>query len=405
MPKVNGGVRRQFSQNFYSDDDCRASLESHGGKYMLCRLGSLVFTCTAALLPLSVSAATLDAFSQTNLTSDLSGVAQNTDPLLVNAWGIVAGPSTPFWISDNGSGMSTVYNGAGQPFPLATPIQVAIPGPGGVGSGAPTGIVFNGTSGFGGAHFLFATEDGTIADWTSGSSAMIGVDNSASGAVYKGLALANGNLYAANFNAGTIDVFDSSFMPITVPGGFADPNIPSGFAPFDIQFLNGQFYVTYALQDAAKHDDVAGPGNGYVDIFNADGTLQKRLISNGALNSPWGLTLAPTGFGPFGGDLLVGNFGDGTINAYDPNNGAFVGVLMDANGNPIVNQGLWGLSFGNGKFGTDTGALYFTAGIPGPDTVESHGLFGSLAPVPEPVTISLCAAGLGLLALRRRKLT
>lgn len=368
---------------------------------MSSRFGLAFLACLAAALPGAAVAATIDSFVQINLTSDLPGVAANTDPALVNAWGITAGPSTPIWISDNGSGMSTVYNGAGQPFPTASPIVVNIPGPGGMGSGAPTGVVFNGSSGFGGAHFLWATEDGTIAGWSSGTNAVIEADNSASGAVYKGLALAGNDLYAANFNAGTIDVFDSSFAPVSVPGGFLDPTIPAGFAPFDIQNINGLLYVTYAKQDAARHDDIAGAGNGYIDVFDTNGVLQMRLVSNGPLDSPWGLALAPAGFGPFGGDLLVGNFGDGTINAFDPVNGAFKGVLMDPNGNPIVNQGLWGLAFGNGKFGTSAGTLYFTAGIPGPDMVESHGLFGAIDPVPEPFTSTLCLAGFAALALRR----
>ncbi len=370
---------------------------------MLLRFGCAVFTSALAVFPAVTFAATLDSFSQSNLTSDLPGVAQTTDPLLVNPWGIVASSSSPFWIADNGSGMSTVYNGAGQPFPTGSPLVVGIPGPGNTGSGAPTGIVFNSTAGFGGAHFLFATEDGTIAGWSGGANAAIDVDLSGSGAVYKGLAIANGNIYATNFHGGTVDVFNSSFSPVTVPGGFTDPSLPAGYAPFDIQFLNGELYVTYAKQDGAKHDDVAGPGNGFIDVFDTNGVLQSRLVSNGALNSPWGLALAPTGFGPFGGDLLVGNFGDGTINAFNPTTGADLGVLTDAKGNPIVNQGLWGLSFGNGSLGQNTGTLYFTAGIPGPDDVESHGLFGSLNPTPEPVTVSLCAGGLVAMMLLRRR--
>ena len=362
-------------------------------------VSGLTFSCA------EISAATIDSFSQTNLTSDLSGVANNTDPLLVNPWGIVASSTSPFWIADNGSGMSTVYNGAGQPFPTASPLQVTIPGPGNSGLGAPDGIVFNGTpANFGGSHFIFATEDGTVDAWTSGASAAQPVDISATGAVFKGLAIAGNDLYVTNFNAGTIDVFNSSFAPITVPGGFSDPSLPAGYAPFNIAFINGELYVTYAVQDGAKHDDVAGPGNGIIDVFNTSGVLQQRLVSNGgALNSPWGLAIAPAGFGPFGGDLLVGNFGDGTINAYDPTTGMFLGTLDNANGNPIVNLGLWGLSFGNGSQGTSMNTLYFTAGIPGPDMVESHGLFGSLDPTPEPATVLLLIGGLAVVAgLKRR---
>jgi uncharacterized protein (TIGR03118 family) len=349
--------------------------------------------CCLSLFSSQLYGATL-GFFQTNLASDLPGVAQNLDANLANPWGIAFGPTTPIWIADNHTGMSTVYNGAGQPFPAMSPIQVTIPPPGGGTSpAAPTGIVFTNT-GFGGSHFLFATEDGTIAAWTSGSSAALEVDKSASGAVYKGLARVGTTLYAANFNSGNIDVFDTTFAPITVSGGFVDPTIPSGFAPFDIQNINGLLYVTYAKQDAMKHDDAAGPGNGFVDIFDANGALQQRLISNGPLNSPWGLALAPAGFGPFGGDLLVGNFGDGKINAFDPNNGNFLGILTDANGDPIVNTGLWGLAFGNGSQGANTNALYFTAGIPGPDMVEDHGLFGDIQAVPEPASVWLFCCGL-----------
>jgi uncharacterized protein (TIGR03118 family) len=353
------------------------------------------------LLPAQLFCATM--FYQTDLTSDLPGVAQNRDPALVNPWGMAFGPTTPIWIADNHSGMSTVYNGAGQPFPLLNPIQVTIPPPnGGTPPAAPTGIVFTNT-GFGGSHFIFATEDGTISAWTSGTSAALEVDNSPSGAVYKGLARVGTTLYATNFNSGNIDVFDTNFAPITVSGGFTDPNIPAGFAPFDIQNIGGLLYVTYAKQDAAKHDDTAGPGNGFVDIFNSAGVLQKRLISNGPLNSPWGLAVAPAGFGSFANDLLVGNFGDGGINAFDPNNGTFLGALTDANNNPIVIDGLWGLAFGNGSNGASTSALYFTAGIPGPDMVEDHGLFGDIQQVPEPASILTCAAGFLLLLLARRR--
>lgn len=374
------------------------------------RLRGIAVVCFSTLTCAGLSAASLPYY-QINLASDLPGEAPNTNANLVNPWGITAGPSTPLWINENGTGFSAVFNGAGQAFPTASPIVVSIPpAAGGTPPSAPTGIAFNSaTTDFGGAHFLFGTEDGTIAGWSSGSSAVLEVDNSASGAVYKGLAIANngtGNLiYAANFNAGTIDVFNSTFAPVTVPGGFSDPTIPSGFAPFDIQNIGGQLYVSYAQQDAAKHDDVAGPGNGYIDVFDTNGNLVKRLVSNGPLNSPWGMVVAPAGFGGFGGDLLVGNFGDGTINAFDPSSGAFIGTVSGTNGSAIVNQGLWGLTFGNGLFGTNTNTLYLTAGIPGPDMVESHGLFASIDPVPEPLTLWLSGGGLlALWAGRRRSL-
>ena len=353
-------------------------------------------------LPVQLTGAPI-GFSQTNLTSDLGGVAMNQDTNLVNPWGIAFGPNTPIWISDNHTGFGTVYNGAGQPFPTSNPIQVTIAPPlGGLPPAAPTGVVFNDTAGFGGSHFIFATEDGTISAWASGSNAALAVDNSGSGAVYKGLARVGNTLYAANFNSGNVDVFNSSFAPISVPGGFSDPTLPSGFAPFDIQNIGGLLYVTYTKQDAAKHDDVSGPGNGFVDVFDSNGVLQKRLISNGSLNSPWGLALAPAGFGPFGNDLLVGNFGDGTINAFDLSNGTFLGEVRDASGNAIVNQGLWGLAFGNGADGTSTNALYFTAGIPGSGMVEDHGLFGDIQAVPEPASLWTCSIVLALLGAAAR---
>lgn len=372
---------------------------------MHARIFRSVLVVVSALSSFPLFSAAIDSFAQTNLTSDLQGVALNTDTNLSNPWGIAFSNTSPIWISDNHTGLATVYNGLGQPFPVGSPLVVNIPPPrGGSPPAAPTGVVSNGTADFGGSHFIFATEDGTISAWTSGSSAVLEVDNSPFGAVYKGLALgsnASGNLvYAANFNSGAVDVFDSSFAPTTVSGGFQDPNLPKGYAPFDIKNIGGFLYVTYAQQDAAKHDDVAGAGHGFVDVFNTDGVLQERLITRGALNSPWGLALAPAGFGPFGGELLVGNFGDGTINAFDLTSGALLGTLDDPNGNPIVNQGLWGLAFGNGAFGTSTDKLYFTAGIPGPGgMVEDHGLFGSIQQTPEPLTTLTSALGLGLLLL------
>ena len=344
----------------------------------------------------------LNSYAQTNLVSDLPGVASHLDSNLVNPWGIVAGPTSPFWISDNGTGLSTLYDGKGATIPLV----VTIPPSG----SAPTGVVFNGTGGFAGSHFIFATENGTIAAWSSGTSAAL-MGSPASGSVYKGLALGNNGsgdlLYAANFGLGRVDVFDTSFAATSVSGGFKDPNLPAGYAPFDIQNLNGKLYVTYALQDSAHHDDVAGAGHGFVDVFDFNGNMLQRLVSGGsmsALNSPWGLALAPSQFGKFGGDLLVGNFGDGKINAYDANTGAFKGTLENTSGNPLVIQGLWGLSFGNGAFSQGTNTLFFTAGIPGPGNVEDHGLYGALdsTPEPAPAALLICAFAFGAIIRQRR---
>jgi uncharacterized protein (TIGR03118 family) len=334
-------------------------------------------------------------FVQTSLVSDIPGLAANLDPNLVNPWGISASPTGPFWVSENGSGTSTLYDTQGTPQSLV----VSIPTPGDPlgASGAPTGQVFNNdpnggfvvsnASGSAPAVFLFATEDGTISGWSprvDGTHAIIAVDNSSNpnidfGAVYKGLTIAtdsNGQtlLYATNFSAATIDVFNDQFQQIRVPGGFHDSHIPFGFAPFNIRAIGDKLYVAYAMQDSDRHDDFAGPGNGFVDVFGLDGTLQTRLVAHGPLNSPFGLALAPANFGDFSNDLLVGNFGDGQINAFDPNTGAFLGTLNDTNGNPIVLDGLWALRFGNGGMGGDANKLYFTAGIQD----EQHGLFGSL---------------------------
>jgi uncharacterized protein (TIGR03118 family) len=341
-----------------------------------------------------------NAFVQTNLVSDLAGVALHTDANLVNPWGISASSTSPLWIANNGSGTSTLYNGAG----TAIALVVTIPPPaGGTPPSAPTGTVFNGTGQFAAAPgkpglFLFSTEDGTIAAWNPGTGAVLKVDKSASGAVYKGLALgANESgpvLYATNFRSGRVEAYNGTFAEIG--GAFYDFLLPRGYAPFGIMVeANNNVIVTYAQQDEAMHDDVAGSGRGFVDEFDPDGNFLRRLISRGALDSPWGLAMAPsTGFGAFNGALLVGNFGDGRINAYNllSTNGdfffpsfdsaVFIDALRDPDGQPITNLGLWGLRFGNGGSGGAVSSLYFTAGIPGSvgtlDVLENHGLFGVL---------------------------
>ncbi len=320
------------------------------------------------------------SFHQTNLVSDIPGMAAHFDPNLVNPWGIATG-ATPIWVADNNGNVSTIYDGAGN---TVRP-PVVIPAPASPTGGAPTGTVFNGSTDFNGDLFLFATEDGTIVGWrrSDGNQARIEVDRSTvgSGAVYKGLAIGNngsGNhLYATNFRFGTVEVFDAAFHLVSLAGGFNDPAIPAGFAPFNVQNLGGRLYVTYARQKPDKHDDLAGPGNGFVDVYDLNGNLIKRLVRRGELNSPWGLAIAPEDFGPFAGSLLVGNFGDGHINAYSPRSGHFRGELRSEKGGAIVIPGLWGLRFGNGLFGASVDTLYFTAGI----NDEADGLFGSLVAV------------------------
>jgi len=337
------------------------------------------------------------AFLKTNLVSDVPGMAPVIDSNLINPWGISAGPTTPMWVSDNNAGVTTVYDGAGNPFQVgppafpAGPLVVKIPKSDGSPGGAPTGTVFNDTADFSSDGFLFATEDGTIAGWklSDVEQARIEVHNPAvdTGPVYKGLAIGNNgsanHLYAANFRAGTIDVFDANFAPVSLSGSFTDNQLPPEFSPFNIQNLAGKLYVTYALPKAGRHDDMAGPGNGFVDVFDLNGHLLRRLVKHGALNSPWGLALAPENFGPFSGALLVGNFGDGRINAYSPKSGRFIGTIRDETGTPIHTDGLWGIRFGNGSNGggalAPRNTLYFAAGI----FEEQHGLFGKITSVGE----------------------
>jgi uncharacterized protein (TIGR03118 family) len=354
-------------------------------------LSAVLILLSAAVHPNAKGAT---QYVQHNLVSDVPGLADQTDPNLVNPWGISMSATSPFWISNNHAGVTSVYDGQGKKAPTANPLVVRIPVPsGGNPPAAPTGQAFNDTQGFvvngKPAPFIFVTEDGTISAWSPAAdpaNAIVMVDNSAAGAVYKGVALADTSngpmLYAANFNAGTIDVFDGNFSPVISAGAFTDPNLPGGFAPFNVQRIGRKLYVTYAMQNDTKHDDVAGAGNGFVDVFDVAGTLVGRLVSNGPLNSPWGLALAPGNFGDFSNVLLVGNFGDGAINAFDPCSGEYLGALQDASGAKILISGLWGLSFGNGRGAGDAITLYFTAGIAGSGTVEDHGLFGSIALAP-----------------------
>ena len=330
------------------------------------------------IVPAGAAMPSANSYLQKSIVSDQPDLAPVTDTNLVNPWGLATGPTTYFWVADNKTGVSTLYDGAGQIQSLVVTIP---PAPGEEPPSAPTGVIFNNTPDFmvdgTPAHFIFAGEEGTISAWTSGPQAVLKA-SSTSETYYKGLALASSGgknyLYAADFRNRKIDVFDGNFQPATLAGSFNDPDIPVDFAPFNIRNIGGQLFVTYAKQDDDKEDDVPGEGNGYISIFNSDGTMVKRFASQGALNSPWGLAMAPVSFGEFSGALLVGNFGDGFINAFDPLTGAFLGQLKNPNGILVWADGLWDLLLGNGSKGGDPDKLYFTAGISG----EQHGLFGSV---------------------------
>ncbi len=406
------------------------------------RSATLAVVLASAVASVAVGATSVTAAKigfgtvlQTNLVSDLPGVATVLDPNLVNPWGISESSASPFWISDNNAGVATLYTAVSK---VGLVVSIPTP-PDATGGGTPTGTVFNiagaGTFPVAGVDhnngqtsaksiFLFATEDGTIAGWNpgvnpqgfdpgkAGTYAIVAVDNSGNnftnqdpnqetGAVYKGMAIAASNtpiiasdanstalVYASNFRAGSVDVFDTQFSKVTAlpSGAFTDPDLPDGYAPFNVQVLNGKVYVSFALQNDTRHDDVAGKHNGFVDTFNLDGTPglpdgQVRLISGGVLDSPWGLAIAPTGFAGLsaGTDpvLLVGNFGDGFIHAFDAATGDLVGQLTDPDGESIQIDGLWALKVGNGGNGGLTNTVYFTAGLFG----ETHGLFGSLATI------------------------
>jgi len=351
--------------------------------------GLLVTPLALALLVAGASAggaAAANVYTVTNLVSDVPGEAAHVDPNLVNAWGLAAGPTTPWWVADNGTDVSTLYTGDGDALPLVVQVE-----------GAPTGLVFNGSSNFivsdgaghsGPSRFMFATESGTIRGWNPNvpppppsTQSFVVVDRSDVEAIYKGLATAStpdGDfIYATDFHNARVDVFDGDFNPVTNPGAFVDHGIPHGFAPFGIQKIGDQIFVTYAKQDAEGEDDVAGQGLGFVDVFDTSGALLGRVAIRGQLNAPWGLALAPASFGRFGGDLLVGNFGDGKVNAYARGpNGTFTyrGALRGADGEALSIDGLWALGFGNDAAAGPSTTLFFTAG---PDD-EEHGLFGKI---------------------------
>jgi uncharacterized protein (TIGR03118 family) len=334
-------------------------------------------------------------YSQTNLVSNTAGVAATTDPQLLNPWGISVLPGQDFWIADNNSGVSTLYDQNGK---KDTGLIVTIPGAssnpnGNCSPGCPTGTVANpnGTY-FTGGSFIFDTEDGLIVYWNgSSNTGIVGKDNSASGAVYKGLALLGTNLLAANFNSGKVDVYDSNFTLTSLGGTFTDPKLPAGFAPHGIHVIGNQVYVAYAMQDTPKHDAVPGAGAGQVDIFDANGNFVSTFVAVAAdnnLNAPWGVVEAPASFGTFAGDILVGNFGDGTISAFDTT-GKFVGQLTNSSGKVLVNPGLWDMVFGGGGGASNNpgvaGTLYLTAGGSAgqpnfPTGGSATAVFASLAP-------------------------
>ena len=337
------------------------------------------------------------AYIQENLVSDIPGLATFTDADLVNPWGIAHSSNSPWWVADNKTALSTLYDGTGAKRALV----VTIPGA----NAAPTGLIFNNTTSFevspgATARFIFADENGNIEAWNTGASAVI--KQSVAGASYKGLAIgtnATGDfLYAANFAQGKVDVFDKNFASASLGGNFTDPGVPAGYAPFGIQNINGNIYVAYALKEAGGDEEMPGPGLGIVSVFDANGNFIRRVATGGTLNAPWGITLAPNNFGPFSGDLLIGNFGDGTINAFDLLTDAFEGQLKKS-GSVISIEGLWGIGFGNGASAGPINSLFFAAGIED----EHHGLFGRIS-VPEPATLSIFGVGLlSLFGLRRRK--
>jgi len=358
---------------------------------------STLAALTLVLLPFASTrparAAESNAYHQTNLVSDLPGMALIQDPDLVNPWGISLSGGSPFWVSNNGSGTSTLYSGdhVSPPTPLSkNALVVTIPG------GLPTGTVFNtgaatdfivkSGAASGRAAFLFASQVGIVSGWNpnvpapGSKQAQIGGTDDA---VYTGLAIGQVGtatyLYAADFEHGKIDVYDFAFHTPNPPldGSFSDPNIPNSYSTFNIQNIGGKLYVTYAQQSHKEPDEETDRGSGFVDVFDTSGHLLQRLIQGNHLKSPWGIALAPANFGAFSHALIVGNFADGQLHAFDPDSGKYLGEMKDENGKPVAIDGLWGITFGNGGNGGDRNALYFAAGIQD----ETHGLFGSLRAV------------------------
>lgn len=351
-----------------------AALSACGGGY-----GGSNYMPPAAPTPTVTPPAAASVFAISNLVSDGATGAAHSDAKLVNAWGLAFNPSGFVWVANNGSNSSTLYDGNGVPQTLVVTTPAA-----------PTGIVFNASktdfkaslNGVSAASpFIFSTESGAIAAWSpsvSPNSAITVFDGSAAKAVYKGLAIGNylgaNYVYASDFHNGRVDAFDSNFAKVTLPGNFTPPSLPAGYAPFGIQALDGKIYVSYAQRQAGNDDDVHAAGAGYIAVFDMAGNFLKQLVAGGALNAPWGMAIAPAGFGSFGGKLLVANFGDGKVNAYDTDTGVPAGTLADAAGKALVIDGLWGIAFGNGVNSQPLGTLFFTAG-PGD---EAHGLYGRI---------------------------
>jgi len=324
-------------------------------------------------------------YTQTNLVSNVPGAASVTDPNLQNAWGLVAGPATPWWVADNHAGFSTLYDGAGNILSLV----VTIPSASGNGTtGSPTGIVFNGSPtdflvNGNPEKFIFVTEDGTLSAWNGGTSAVIVKNNARDNAVYKGATIGQIDgkkyLFVTNFHSGHVEVYDTYFKRVPISEErFDDDQLPEGFAPFNIQGIGPNLYVTYAKQDAAKHDDVHGAGSGYVDVYSPRGFRLARLEHGSWFNGPWGIVLAPANFGEFSHTVLVGNFGDGTIAAFNPVTGRFLRRMRTPEGSVLKIDGLWALRFGNGSNSGPANTLFFTAG----PNAEMDGLFGTLRLIP-----------------------
>jgi uncharacterized protein (TIGR03118 family) len=335
-------------------------------------LASLALGCGGAYQKMS----TTSGFQQTNLVSDQPGSAAHVDRGLLNPWGIAFAPRQPFWIANNLTGTAKQFDNTGT---AQLPLGVAIPIPtGNTAPATPTAVVYNPVAQDFVVHgnpaqYLFATEDGTISTWGQDAngdfptSAVMVINNTGAGSVYTGLAIptpacCREYLALVDFHNGIVATRDISFNLLATIGNFTDPSLPAGYAPYNIQQIGTQLFVTYAVQDAAKQNAVPGMGNGIVDIFDQEGTFVRRFVTHGVLNAPWGIVQASSNFGPFSNDILIGNFGDGTINAFDPATGNFIGQLRDLSGNTIVNPGLWALSFRNDGVG-DPNTLYFTAGL------------------------------------------